>query len=80
VAFYLVLLIDMSGSTSDKRDLIRKSTQRFIESRGRTDRLAIVTFASETEVVCPLTADRSKLIAGAKRIEGFGGTPVVGRH
>jgi len=74
VPFDLVLLIDMSGSTSDKRDLIRKSTQRFIEAARPTDRLAIVTFASETEVVCPLTADRSKLIAGAKRIEGFGGT------
>ncbi len=74
VPFDLVLLIDMSGSTSDKRDLIRKSTQRFIEAARPADRLAIVTFASETEVVCPLTADRSKLIAGAKRIEGFGGT------
>jgi len=51
-----------------------EQSKRFIEAARPTDRLAIVTFASETEVVCPLTADRSKLIAGAKRIEGFGGT------
>lgn len=30
VPFDLVLLIDLSGSTADKRDLIRKSTLRFI--------------------------------------------------
>ncbi|HMG75668.1 MAG TPA: VWA domain-containing protein [Pyrinomonadaceae bacterium] len=74
VPFDLVLLIDLSGSTSDKRDLIRKSTQRFIEAARPADRLAIVTFADATEVVCPLTADRAKLIAGANRIEGTGGT------
>jgi VWFA-related protein len=74
VPFDLVLLIDLSGSTSDKRDLIRKSTQRFVEAARPADRLAIVTFADATEVVCPLTADRAKLIAGANRIEGTGGT------
>jgi len=74
VPFDLVLLIDLSGSTSDKRDLIRKSTQRFIEAARPADRLAIVTFADATEVVCPLTAERAKLIAGANRIEGTGGT------
>jgi VWFA-related protein len=74
VPFDLVLLIDLSGSTSDKRDLIRKSTERFIEAARPTDRLAIVTFADTTDVVCPLTADRATLIAAANRIEGSGGT------
>lgn len=74
VPFDLVLLIDLSGSTADKRDLIRKSTQRFVEAARPTDRLAIITFADTTEVVCPLTADRARLIESAKRIEGTGGT------
>jgi VWFA-related protein len=74
VPFDLVLLIDLSGSTADKRDLIRTSTQRFVEAARQTDRLAIVTFADTTEVVCPLTADRARLIQGAKGIEGTGGT------
>lgn len=74
VPFDLVLLIDLSGSTADKRDLIRKSTERFIAAARPTDRLAIVTFADTTEVLCPLTADRARLIEGAKRIQGFGGT------
>jgi VWFA-related protein len=74
VPFDLVLLIDLSGSTADKRDLIRKSTQRFVEAARPADRLAIITFADTTEVVCPLTADRTRLIESAKRIEGTGGT------
>ncbi len=74
VPFDLVLLIDLSGSTSDKRDLIRKSTQRFIAAARPADRLAIVTFADTTEVVCALTADRAKLTEAASRIQGYGGT------
>jgi VWFA-related protein len=74
VPFDLVLLIDLSGSTADKRDLIRKSTQRFIEAARPSDRLAIVTFADTTEVVSPLTSDRVSLIEGARRIQGGGGT------
>ncbi len=74
VPFDLVLLIDLSGSTADKRDLIRKSTRRFIEAARPSDRLAIVTFADTTEVVAPLTADRAKLIEGANSIQGSGGT------
>jgi VWFA-related protein len=74
VPFDLVLLIDLSGSTSDKRDLIRKSTQRFIEAARPSDRLAIVTFADTTEVISPLTADRARLIESAQRIQGGGGT------
>ena len=76
VPFDLVLLLDMSGSTADKRDLIRKSTISFIEAARPTDRIAIVAFADEVWVVCPLTADRTKLLAGAKRIEGGGGSRV----
>ena len=78
VPFDLVLLIDLSGSTSDKRDLIRKSTQRFIEAARPTDRLAIVTFADTTEVVCPLTADRARLNEAAGKIDGSGGTLFLG--
>jgi VWFA-related protein len=74
VPFDLVLLIDLSGSTSGKRDLIRKTTQRFIAAARPADRLAIVTFADETQVVCPLTSDRAKLLASAGEIAGFGGT------
>lgn len=54
VPFDLVLLLDLSASTSDKRDLIRKSTRRFIEAARPADRLAIVTFSDDAQVVSPL--------------------------
>ena len=76
VPFDLVLLIDMSGSTYRKRDLIRKSTERFIAAARPTDRLAIVTFADMPTVLSPLTDDRAKLKASAKKIEGNGGSRV----
>ena len=76
VPFDLVLLLDLSGSTSDKRDLIRKSTTRFIEAARPSDRIAIVAFADDVWIVCPLTADRTKLLSGANQIEGGGGSRV----
>src|SRR5262249_47695661 len=74
VPFDLVLLIDLSGSTQSKRDLIRKSTSHFIEAARPSDRLAIVTFSDTTTVVAPLTQDRAVLLDSVKHIEGTGGT------
>src|SRR5690349_9666496 len=76
VPFDLVLLIDLSGSTSSKRDLIKKSTLRFIEAARPTDRLAIVTFSDTATVVSPLTLDRAQLTASVTNMEGGGGSHV----
>jgi VWFA-related protein len=76
VPFDLVLLVDLSGSTAGKRDLIKKSTLRFIEAARRADRLAIVTFADTTTVISPLTLDRAQLKASVENMEGTGGSNV----
>ncbi|HBB96704.1 MAG TPA: hypothetical protein DC054_15065 [Blastocatellia bacterium] len=76
VPFDLVLLLDLSGSTADKRDLIRKSTRKFIDAARPTDRIAIVTFADDFWIVSPLTMDREKLFSAAKQISGGGGSRV----
>ena len=76
VPFDLVLLIDLSGSTRDKRDLIKKSTLRFIQAARPTDRLAIVTFSTDTTVVSPLTLDRVQLTASVANMDGTGGSNV----
>ena len=76
VPFDLVLLIDLSGSTKDKRDLIRKSTLRFIQAARPTDRVAIVTFADTPTVVSPLTLDREQLAASIGKMDGQGGSNV----
>lgn len=73
--FDLVLLLDLSGSTSDKIKLIRDSTKRFIESTRPTDRIAVYTFSDVIQIVSPLTSDRIFLKKALKAIEKpVGGT------
>jgi VWFA-related protein len=67
--FDLVLLIDLSGSTSEKLDLVRKSARRFVEAARPTDRIAIYTFSDVPRLVAPLTSDRAELLARIKKIE-----------
>lgn len=67
--FDLVLLIDLSGSTADKLDLIRSSARRFIEAAPPTYRIGIVTFADEHRLVSPLTSDRVELLKRIKKIK-----------
>jgi Ca-activated chloride channel family protein len=76
VPFDLVLAIDLSGSTLEKRDLIKKSTLRFIEAARPDDRIAIVTFADTTNLISPLTLDRAQLAASVTKMKGGGGSHV----
>lgn len=84
IAFYsaadtpydLVLLLDLSGSTEGKLQLIREATNRFVESKRPADRLAIVAFADEIKVVSPLTADRQALIESVKTMGLYGNSRV----
>jgi VWFA-related protein len=59
--FDLVLLLDLSGSTNDKLKLIRKSARRFIDATRPVDRVSVVTFTDQVQVICPLTQDRRLL-------------------
>jgi VWFA-related protein len=75
--FDLVLLIDLSGSTTNKRKLIRKSTKSFIEAARPSDRLAIVTFSDAPNVISPLTNDRAKLLESLNGIDESAGSSHV---
>jgi VWFA-related protein len=73
--FDLVLLLDLSGTSSDKIKLIRSAAQRFIELTRPMDRVAIVTFTDLAEIVSPLTWERGSLKASLKGIQKpLGGT------
>jgi len=67
--FDLVLLLDLSGSTSNKLKLIRRSAHRFVEAARPADRIAIVAFTSQVEIVSPLTANRAELFKAIKDID-----------
>jgi VWFA-related protein len=73
--FDLVLLLDLSASTSDKIGLIRKSAKRFVDAARPSDRIAIFIFTSEIFVVSKLTNDHKALKKSIDDIEDpFGGT------
>src|SRR6266571_6173743 len=67
--FDLVLLLDLSGSTADKIGLIRKSSKRFVDAVRSVDRVAIVTFTAEVEVVSTLTSDHEALSKSIDKID-----------
>ena len=59
--FDLVLLLDLSGSTADQTKRIRTSCKRFVNTARPGDRIAIVTFTAEVQVVSRLTLDHEAL-------------------
>ncbi|HEU4477374.1 MAG TPA: VWA domain-containing protein [Pyrinomonadaceae bacterium] len=73
--FDLVLLLDLSASSSKKLKLVRNSAKRFVEVARPIDRIAVVTFTDAAHVISPLTLDREALKKAIKKIEDpVGGT------
>jgi len=66
--FDLVLLLDLSGSTAKKIELIRKSAKGFVDATRPEDRIAVVTFTADIQTVAKLTSDREAL---KKSIDGI---------
>ena len=67
--FDLVLLLDLSGSTADKIKLIRTSSKRFVDAARPGDRIAILTFTLDIQVVSRLTLDHEALKTSIDQIE-----------
>lgn len=74
--FDIVLLLDLSGSTSDKVGLIKKTTRRFVEKKRLIDRVAVVAFHDKQTVVSELESDTAILLERIKDIEGRGGSRI----
>ena len=66
--FDLLLLLDLSGSTARVTDTIRAAARRFVESTRARDRVAVVAFAGDAQLVSPLTADRAALYSAIERV------------
>lgn len=61
VPFNLVLLIDTSGSTRDEVGLMRRAAQRFLSELRPKDRVALIQFNKEVELLEDLTTDRARI-------------------
>jgi VWFA-related protein len=59
--FNLVLLIDLSGSTTKVVDLIKAAALHFVDAARPFDRIGVITFAGSQVVVSPLTTDHDAL-------------------
>ena len=71
--FNLVLLVDLSGSTTKVVELIKAAALHFVEAARPFDRIGVITFAGAQVVVSPLTTDHEALrqrIASIERPEG----------
>ncbi|PYS87002.1 MAG: hypothetical protein DMF62_13870 [Acidobacteria bacterium] len=75
-SFDLVLVLDFSGSTREKRGLIKKAAQRFVEFARPSDRIAVVAFATEIKLVSALTTDKGALSQRIEDIDLEGGSPI----
>lgn len=67
--FNLVLLIDLSGSTTKVVELIKAAARHFVEAARPFDRIGVITFAGSQVVVSPLTTDHNTLRQRISAIE-----------
>ena len=72
--FNLVLLLDVSGSVEERLDYVRKSALAFVNTVSPQDRVAIISFRDDIQLISDFTTDRSLLAARIKDIEAGGGT------
>ena len=74
--FNLVLLLDVSGSVEERLDFIRKAALSFVNTVGPRDRVAIVSFRDDVQLISEFTTDKRLLVERIKDIEAGGATAV----
>jgi VWFA-related protein len=72
--FNLVLLLDVSGSVQERMDFIRKAARDFLRTASPQDRIAIVSFRDDIQVISDFSTDRQMLSRKLDEIDAGGGT------
>ncbi|HEY0078299.1 MAG TPA: VWA domain-containing protein [Pyrinomonadaceae bacterium] len=72
--FNLILLLDVSGSVEERLDFIRKAALAFLGTVSPQDRIAIISFRDDVQLVSDFTADRRLLAERIKKIDAGGAT------
>src|SRR6266498_238876 len=70
--FNLVLLLDVSGSVEERMDFIRKAARDFLRTASRQDRIAIISFRDDIQIISNFSTDRGTLsrVVGSNRRVG----------
>jgi len=74
--FTLLLLLDVSGSTADEMMLIKRAARRFLSELRAGDRVGVIVFSGEVELIADFKESRARVeaaIDGAATPEGGGG-------
>jgi len=72
--FNLVLLLDVSGSVEERIDFIRKAARDFLKTASPQDRIAIISFRDDIQVISDFSADRKLLSQKLEDIDAGGAT------
>ncbi len=72
--FNLVLLLDVSGSIQERMDFIRKAARDFLRTTSPQDRISIISFRDDVQVIADFTTDRALLSRKLDEIDAGGGT------
>ena len=72
--FNLVLLLDVSGSVEERMDFIRKAARDFLRTTSPQDRIAIISFRDDIQIISNFSTDRQMLSRKLDEIDAGGGT------
>jgi VWFA-related protein len=72
--FNLVLLLDVSGSVEERMDFIRKAARDFLRTASPQDRISIISFRDDIQVISDFSTDRQMLSRQLDEIDAGGGT------
>ena len=72
--FNLVLLLDTSGSASHEIELMRRAALRFLDELRPRDRVAVIQFSKEVELLKDLTSERAEIEEALRLLKPGSGT------
>jgi VWFA-related protein len=72
--FNLILLLDVSGSVEERIDFIRKAARDFLNTASPQDRISIISFRDDIQVISGFTTDRNLLSRKLEEIDAGGAT------
>jgi len=72
--FNLVLLLDVSGSVEERIDFIRKAARDFLNTSSPQDRISIISFRDDIQIISGFSTDRSLLSKKLDDIDAGGAT------
>ncbi|HYW72557.1 MAG TPA: VWA domain-containing protein, partial [Pyrinomonadaceae bacterium] len=72
--FNLVLLLDVSGSVEERIDFIRKAARDFLRTASPQDRISIISFHDDIQIISDFTKDRTLLSKRLDDLDAGGAT------